>query len=68
MIMCFPPSGYQHGRADNRKSCILNGERLLYAHVTLSRHGICDVKFYGAIFFFNAEINVFRISKHKSLE
>ena len=44
----------------------------------LSRHGICDVKFndvtslkrhfYGAIFFFNAEINVFRISKHKSLE
>ena len=28
VIMCFPPSGYQHGRADNRKSCILNGERL----------------------------------------
>ena len=28
VIMCFPPSGYQHGWADNRKSCILNGERL----------------------------------------
>ena len=32
--MCFPP----FGRADNRKSCNLNGERLSYPGVTFARH------------------------------
>ena len=48
---------------------MLNAERLSCPHATLSRHGICDVRFndvtilsrhiYCAIFFFNAEIDVF---------
>ena len=60
--MCFLPSGYQHGRADNWKSGILNGGRLSCPHVTLSHHSICDVGFndvmsllphiYGANFLF----------------
>ena len=42
MITYFSTSGYQLGRADDRKSCILNGERLSCLQVL--SNGICDVK------------------------
>ena len=58
-----------HGRADNRKSCILNDETgLSCTHATLLHHGKCDVMlmtlrhFHDAIFFFqrgNNYINFF---------
>ena len=40
VIMCFPPFGYQYVRADNRKSCNLNGETLSCPSVTFARHVI----------------------------
>ena len=65
MIMCFPPSGYQHRRADNRKSCVLNGERLSCPHATLSRDNIVTLSemtlrhFIGDAFFFYTLIDNF---------
>ena len=44
VIMCFPSFGYQHERADDWKSCILNRYRLSSPHLTLTCHGICDIR------------------------
>ena len=46
--MCFLPSGYQHGRADNQKSCVTrNGEKLQCPHA------ISDVRFNDVRFSIN---------------
>ena len=61
VIMSFPPFGYQPARADNRKSCILNGERLSHTcderateFVTSDTMALRDL--YGAIILFRNEI------------
>ena len=63
VIMCFPPSGYQLERADNRKSCILNRERLSCPHVRRCRatkfvtsSEMTLRHFNGVVFFFYAVI------------
>ena len=55
VIMRFPLSGYQHRRADNQKTCILNGERLSCPHATSSEMTLRH--FNGAVFFFYTEID-----------
>ena len=47
VIMCFPLFDYKPARADNQKSCNLNGERLSCPGMTFVRHvSVTTVEWY----------------------